>query len=122
MDEKIFNNLVNADFVADYEQKYAQIGLAEEKAIADGTVAEELCEQEVANVTNTMETFKLFAKNLKGTTVIIIAQRISSVRYADEILVLDDDHIVGRGTHEELLASNPVYQEIYQSQQEGVGE
>jgi len=59
MDEKIFNNLVNADFVADYEQKYAQIGTAEEKAIADGIVAEELCEQEVANVTNTMETFKL---------------------------------------------------------------
>ena len=63
-----------------------------------------------------------FAKNLKDTTVIIIAQRISSVRYADEILILDDDHIVGRGTHEELLASNPIYQEIYQSQQEGVGE
>jgi len=63
-----------------------------------------------------------FAKNLKGTTVIIIAQRISSVRYADEILILDDDHIVGRGTHEELLASNAIYQEIYQSQQEGVGE
>ena len=59
MDEKIFNNLVNADFVADYEQKYAQIDTAEEKAIADGIVAEELCEQEVANVTNTMETFKL---------------------------------------------------------------
>ena len=63
-----------------------------------------------------------FAKNLKGTTVIIIAQRISSVQYADEILILDDDHIAGRGTHEELLASNPIYQEIYQSQQEGVGE
>ena len=63
-----------------------------------------------------------FAKNLKGTTVIIIAQRISSVRYADEILVLDDDHIAGRGTHEELLANNAIYQEIYQSQQEGVGE
>ena len=63
-----------------------------------------------------------FATNLKGTTVIIIAQRISSVRYADEILILDDDHIVGRGTHEELLASNAIYQEIYQSQQEGVGE
>ena len=63
-----------------------------------------------------------FAKNLKGTTVIIIAQRISSVRYADEILILDDDHIAGRGTHEQLLASNPIYQEIYQSQQEGVGE
>ena len=63
-----------------------------------------------------------FSKNLKGATVIIIAQRISSVRYADEILVLDDDHIVGRGTHETLLAENPIYQEIYQSQQEGVGE
>ena len=63
-----------------------------------------------------------FAKNLKDTTVIIIAQRISSVRYADEILILDDDHIVGRGTHEELLASSEIYQEIYQSQQEGVGE
>ena len=63
-----------------------------------------------------------FAKNLKDTTVIIIAQRISSVRYADEILILDDDHIVGRGTHEELLANNSIYQEIYQSQQEGVGE
>ena len=63
-----------------------------------------------------------FARNLKDTTVIIIAQRISSVRYADEILVLDDDHIVGRGTHEELLATSPIYQEIYQSQQEGVGE
>lgn len=63
-----------------------------------------------------------FASNLKGTTVIIIAQRISSVRYADEILILNDDHIAGQGTHEELLASNSIYQEIYQSQQSGVGE
>ena len=63
-----------------------------------------------------------FAKNLKDTTVIIIAQRISSVQYADEILILDDDHIAGQGTHEELLANNAIYQEIYQSQQEGVGE
>ena len=63
-----------------------------------------------------------FAKNLKGTTVIIIAQRISSVQYADEILVLDDGKIAGQGTHEELLASNTIYQEIYQSQQEGVQE
>ena len=39
-----------------------------------------------------------------------------------EILILDDDHIAGRGTHEELLANNAIYQEIYQSQQEGVGE
>jgi len=63
-----------------------------------------------------------FARNLKGTTVIIIAQRISSVQYADEILILEDDHIAGRGTHEQLLESNPIYQEIYQSQLEGVSE
>ena len=62
-----------------------------------------------------------FAENLKDTTVIIIAQRISSVQYADEILILDDDHIAGRGTHEELLVNNTIYKEIYQSQQEGVG-
>ena len=62
-----------------------------------------------------------FHKNLKDTTVMIIAQRISSVQYADEIFILDDDHIAGRGTHEELLAHNKIYQEIYQSQQEGVG-
>jgi ATP-binding cassette subfamily B protein len=63
-----------------------------------------------------------FAKNLAGTTVIIIAQRISSVRYADKILVLDDGAIVGEGDHDQLMASNAVYQEIYQSQQEGVSE
>ena len=63
-----------------------------------------------------------FAKNLKNTTVIIIAQRISSVQYADEILILEDDHIAAHGTHDELLKSSPIYQEIYQSQQEGVGE
>ena len=62
-----------------------------------------------------------FHNNLKDTTVIIIAQRVSSVQYADKILVLDDDHIAGRGTHEELMKTNKIYQEIYQSQQEGVG-
>ena len=65
---------------------------------------------------------RAFREEIPDTTKIIIAQRISSVQYADEILILDDDHIAGRGTHEELLASNRIYQEIYQSQQEGVGE
>ena len=63
-----------------------------------------------------------FAKNLAGTTVIIIAQRISSVQYADQILVLDDGTIQGIGNHEQLLQNNSIYQEIYQSQQEGVKE
>ncbi len=63
-----------------------------------------------------------FRANLAGTTVIIIAQRISSVEHADRILVLDDGAIAGEGTHEGLLASNSIYQEIYKSQQEGVAE
>ena len=63
-----------------------------------------------------------FKENLAGTTVIIIAQRISSVEHADKIVILDDDHIAGIGTHEELLANNEIYQEIYHSQQEGVSE
>jgi len=61
-----------------------------------------------------------FRHNRAGTTVLIIAQRISSVREADQIIVLDDGRVIGMGTHQELLATNPVYQEINQSQQEGV--
>jgi ATP-binding cassette subfamily B protein len=61
-----------------------------------------------------------FYQHLAQTTVFIIAQRISSVRDADKIIVLDDGKIVGIGTHRSLLAENEVYQEINQSQQEGV--
>ena len=49
-------------------------------------------------------------------TTFIVSQRAASVRYADEILVLDDGLLVGAGKHEELLKTCPVYQEVYYSQ------
>lgn len=60
-----------------------------------------------------------FREQLKDTTTIIIAQRISSVCDADRILVLDNGRIDAFGTHEELLAGNEIYQEVYNSQQSG---
>ena len=56
---------------------------------------------------------------LPGSTKLIIAQRISSVMDADLIVVLDDGKISGAGTHDQLMASNHIYQEVYKSQQEG---
>lgn len=55
-------------------------------------------------------------KDLKGTTTIIIAQKISSVVHADKILVLDQGRLIGQGKHADLVASNPVYREIYETQ------
>lgn len=63
-----------------------------------------------------------FYNELKDTTVFIIAQRVSSVKDADKILVIDDGEIKGMGTHDELLANNEIYQEIYATQQKGVSE
>ena len=63
-----------------------------------------------------------FREKLPGTTRIIIAQRISSVQDADRILVLDNGQINGIGTHEELLATNKIYQEVYTSQTQGGGD
>ena len=63
-----------------------------------------------------------FREKLPGTTKIIIAQRISSVQNADRILVLDNGRIDGLGTHEELLATNKIYQEVYTSQTQGGGD
>ena len=63
-----------------------------------------------------------FAERIPGTTKIIIAQRISSVEGADRILVLDNGTINGFGTHEELLETNAIYQEIYESQVKGGGD
>lgn len=62
---------------------------------------------------------KAFRENLADTTTIIIAQRISSVKDADRIIVLEDGRIDGIGTHEELLANNAIYREVYDSQQKG---
>ena len=59
-----------------------------------------------------------FGASLKNTTTILIAQRISSIMYADKILVFDNGHIVGCGTHAELMGSCPIYQDIYYSQME----
>ncbi len=61
----------------------------------------------------------MLAEKLPGMTKIIIAQRISSLRHADKIVVLEDGRIQGIGTHEELLAGSRIYREIYESQKEG---
>ena len=55
-------------------------------------------------------------RDLKGTTTIIIAQKISSVVHADKILVLDQGRLIGQGKHADLVATNPVYREIYETQ------
>jgi ATP-binding cassette subfamily B protein len=65
---------------------------------------------------------KAFAETIPGTTKIIIAQRIASVEQADRIIVLEHGRISGFDTHEALLASNAVYQEIYEIQTKGGGD
>ena len=63
-----------------------------------------------------------FAKEIPGTTKLIIAQRISSVQGADRIIVMNDGQVDGFGTHEELLANNQIYREVYESQTQGGGD
>lgn len=63
-----------------------------------------------------------FAEKIPGTTVFIIAQRISSVENADHVLVLDNGHISGYDTPENLLKTNAIYQEVYNSQTKGSGD
>ena len=65
---------------------------------------------------------KAFREVIPGTTKLIIAQRIASVQDADRILVLDEGRVNGFGTHEELLQSNEIYQEIYETQTQGGGD
>ena len=63
-----------------------------------------------------------FARQIPGTTKIIIAQRVSSVQNADRILVLDNGAVSGFDTHENLLKTNRIYQEIYEAQTQGGGD
>ena len=65
---------------------------------------------------------RAFAEEIPDTTKLIIAQRVSSVQHADRILVMDDGRISGFGTHEELLETNGIYREVYESQTSGGGD
>ena len=62
---------------------------------------------------------KAFAEEIPNTTKIIIAQRVSSVQDADRIIIMENGEIAAIGTHDELLASNPIYKEVYESQMKG---
>ncbi len=63
-----------------------------------------------------------FAKEIPGTTKLIIAQRVSSIQNADRIIVMEDGRIDGIGTHEELLESNEIYRDVFESQTSGSGD
>lgn len=65
---------------------------------------------------------KAFAEEIPGTTKLIIAQRVSSVEHADKIIVMNEGQIEGFGTHEELMAGNAIYREVYESQTGGNGD
>lgn len=65
---------------------------------------------------------KAFAEEIPDTTKLIIAQRISSVQYADRIIVMENGKISGFGTHEELMQNNSIYRDVYESQTKGNGD
>ena len=73
--------------------------------------------------TNTDEKIrKAFAQSIPGTTKIIIAQRVSSIMNCDRIIIMDEGKVNGFGTHDELLASNEIYKDVFESQTAGSGD
>ena len=64
---------------------------------------------------------KAFETMMKGRTSFIVAHRLSTIQNADVILVMENGHILEQGTHEELLAKNEIYREVYESQTGGSG-
>lgn len=65
---------------------------------------------------------KAFKEAIPGTTKLIIAQRVSSIKDADKIIIMDEGQVMGFGTHEELLKSSEIYREVYESQTAGSGD
>ena len=63
-----------------------------------------------------------FAREIPGTTKLIIAQRVSSIQSADKIIVMEDGMVNGFGTHEELLQNNEIYRDVFESQTQGSGD
>ena len=65
---------------------------------------------------------RAFREEIPDTTKLIIAQRVSSVQDADRIIVMDEGQVHGFGTHEELLKTDEIYREVYESQTQGGGD
>ena len=61
-------------------------------------------------------------EKVQDASIVIVAQRVSTILHADQILVLDDGKIVGKGTHEELLETNEIYRSVYEGQTKGGGD
>jgi nucleotidyltransferase/DNA polymerase involved in DNA repair len=99
------------DIYRRYTDKIEPMGLDEAWCDITGSL---LLFESVENITNGIR--KAFKEELDGSTKIIIAQRISSVKDADSIIVMNDGAITGIGTHNELLETNAEYGEIYYSQ------
>ena len=104
----------------DLQQVGASDSTAIEIKLDNGEVIPVMLTPTSAVDTATEASIKEALASLKGTTKIIIAQRISSLQHANQIIILDNGKIHAIGNHEELLKNDEIYQEIYDSQLKGV--